>query len=495
MTIQEQISQLGQQQQQSLDKTFSGISEDVGKYLELEKKKAQTVADKLDYIEEISKEIGMISGEYVREEKERLIKEIKSNILKDRKVFGSSFGKTLDLSKLASFDKDIRKLGNLSETSRVVDQFWKMGQEKIQNSALLTDKDKQIAMNQMTRAIVDKDNLENFSFAQLSERLDNVVKSNTDDLLVLENVIGDIGTRKVAGRDEDGNEWSYEMPQKIMRINTSNGQLEYTEEGRRTIENTVKQLNQQGYNIDEATIYERYRQKFNSNSAYKSANRLDTEYKLTQIAKAKKEMNESDEENFDMLVEIIQDPRSANSGGYGKTSERALRQYGRVIGADVSYMSPSDVRGISGGNARETLEAGDQVTKPDTINPNATYLAIKKGNKLEIIDLSDPTSSDAILSHLIGQKGSTANKRLANYDWLSVYDQDAENDPKYGFSFETMQPEPEPKEEEDWKDTARRMLGADTDGDRSLYPDQEQKGGSQKEGEQKKGEQKKGALD
>lgn len=303
MTLAEQIEGIRRENKQEIDRTFKNISSDVGRYVELEGQKAETARAKLEYIEEISKELGVISGDYVKEEKSRLINEIKSNILKDRKVFGKNFGKTVDLSKLASFEKDIQKLGNLAETSRVVDQFYKMNQQKIEQSKFMKTKGKSQAMNELMKTLVDKDTLENFSFDQLSQELDGIVRRNTDPLLLMNEEIGKQGMKTVTYTNSLGGQSTKTVPQ-FLDID-ARGRVIVKPEDRVKLQAYASELSEAGYPVDPQSIVDRYAAQFDTSVGTKENIYGKKELTDAQLNKAKEVAKEQPEIALDVLSRFL----------------------------------------------------------------------------------------------------------------------------------------------------------------------------------------------
>lgn len=324
----EQQAAIGQSSNEDTARGWGTVGEMASLFNQVQAYKTQKFKDKLDVVNAVSKELGDLTGEFVDQKKASLLKDIKESVVKDMKVGGLSFGKTVDVKKLNQFNSEIAKLAKLTKNSQMIDKIYKRAVDVIDKDKFIPDSAKQTVIRNVTRSLVDPDILENFDTNEVLQNIDGIVKGGSDINRVVIDLMGEVGTRKVNLPDGKGGYTASEVPA-IFDIDDKKGGLVFNQEGAYRFMRAYNKAKELGYSGDFNTAVDQFVQ--SQDSALKISERyrdpLDEALKRERLKKSRGQ-NKVGGQSIDVLANFIKNPNIFDGAGTKKQLKDILRSEG-----------------------------------------------------------------------------------------------------------------------------------------------------------------------
>jgi hypothetical protein len=249
----------------------------------------------METINAISKELGVLTGEFVDKEAAALKNDIKESIIKERKAGNFSLGRSIDVSKLSSFNERIDQLSNLAENSRNIDKIYRDAEQSVMSSNLISAADKPLVLNQIMRGLVDEDRLAGMNASDMIGDISETIKAGADINKVISSIVGDAGEKSVSITDANGNSVSKRIPG-LLQMN-NDGLVEFSEGGFEQFAKAYERSKQLGYGSGVSLEVAANRYLENQNTAFTKKDRfsdpLDEDYKRMRNRAMKAKLEEA----------------------------------------------------------------------------------------------------------------------------------------------------------------------------------------------------------
>ncbi len=250
MTIQEQIAQLGQKSVAGIEKGSQGVQELAQFQDEMNVKKATYLQDRLEAINAVKKELGVIGSEAVQQKADELKNNIKQSVIKERKLGKMNFGKTIDVAALSEFNSEIDTLANLARTTKIADKIYQDAVDEIDQNEAIPLAQKGAAKRQVMQTLVDPKRMELMTPEDIMSEVSSVIDNNSDIGILTLNVLKDIGEVETMIPTTDGGSIGKKHSALLQMDN--NGKLTWSPEGEKLYEEAFRKMEDLGYsgNID-----------------------------------------------------------------------------------------------------------------------------------------------------------------------------------------------------------------------------------------------------
>lgn len=366
-----------EQSREGLERGFSSLG-DIARFQgEMNQQKASYALERIEALERIKDEAGVIVGGYVQDAVNDAKSKIKDSILKERKLGKIRFGKTIDMSAISNINKDIDDLSRLARNSKVVDKFIGDGINIIDSNKYIRGPEKPGVKKLLMQTVMDPDKLSSMDYASLMGELDALIKNSSNMTDIVTDVIGKKGMSSVTITKANGEKKQINVPSN-MAFDGKTMSLKFTPEGMAEVTDAFNSAKEQGYTGDLATVA---RDILNSASSTYLTAEGDPYFHAKNraaLAGARGEKEEKTESAYiNVAATYLSQPDQISKLGFNKQINESMKAAG------ITY-------GEESGKLRIRV-------KTDIINPMTGEPIVETG---PLIDKSDPKSFTVIKAFL-----------------------------------------------------------------------------------------------
>lgn len=398
-----QINELTRQNEQSLSNAFSGVQKIIGHTDQMNIRKADYLRDRFENINNITKELGVLTGEFVEEKASSLRKEMKNSVLKETKALGVNMGKSIDLSRMSELNSQIDDLARLAKNSKTIDILYKDAEKSIQANTLIPAADKPQILNQVMRSMVDIDKLSTLNPQDMMQEANQLIMGGASSYLVIDNILGEVGTSTSSFTDKKGNQVNKSYSNLLTM--DDKGKLSFTTEGVNTFMKAHKEAAKLGYAVgDLQQEMDRWVQGEDQKYGRREApeeDPLDREYKRLRNAAARSKMNGSGSGQPNVYRSLADHIYNSERSGDDKNT---LTQTIRGLGIDFERTK----EGVEFTPSTEVdMKLADQLIAKDA------RFSIGEDGKLKM-PINDKKDIDAIEAFLVKKISKTKAEQLSS---------------------------------------------------------------------------------
>jgi len=388
-----QIDQMTQQNREALNDAFSGIQSIAGHMDQMNTRKSEYLRNRFEDINNITKELGVITGEFVEGRASELRDEIRSKVLKETKTLGVGTGISIDMSRMSGLNSKINELSRLAKNSRNIDLIYRDAEQSIMSNEMIPDSEKPKMMNQVMRMLVDDDKLSTLDTSDIMSELNQVILGGSDSYRVIDNILGDVGTATSTFTDDRGGTISKSYSN-ILKMDDS-GNLSFTPEGQSSFMEAYNRAKELGYNMrspqeEMARYIDGTNSKFGNRDA-QWIDPLDREYKKLRNAGLRARNKKAAGDPFssglsiDVLSDYIMRPARYRKAGFSTQLDKILERH------NVNFRRIDD----------QNIQLSD---KSDLLHPTTGEVLLAKGRKLNLSEPEDQAAVRNMLDKLISDE-------------------------------------------------------------------------------------------